>query len=226
MNRTVAFGALWTASAAAAVGLGLLAVSFVDAGTPLDTQLASATDGQQSGSATPTTPTTPSATTGSSTPAPAPAPAPTSDEQVTVAGTVYASCDAGGLSLVSAPAAGWWLDDSQDPGEVEFENGSQKLELKIYCFDGRPQFFVEWPRDDSGGRGRGRGGDDSAGTSVSTAPASTSPSSSSPSGVDDSDGRVGGGHGSDDGPGDDSAGRSDDSDDDSGRGRGRGGDDD
>ncbi|MGK5171852.1 hypothetical protein [Geodermatophilus sp. CPCC 205761] len=222
MNRTVAFGALWTASAAAAVGLGLLAVSFVDAGTPLDTQLASATDSQQSGSATSTTPTTPSTPTDSSAPAPAPAPAPTSDEQVTVAGTVYASCDAGGLSLVSAPAAGWWLDDSQDPGEVEFENGSQKLEVTISCVDGRPQFFVEGPRDDSSGRGRG--GDDSSGTPVSTAPAGTAPSTGS-SGGDDSDGRVGGGHGSDDGPGDDSAGRSDDSDDDSGRGRGRGGDD-
>jgi hypothetical protein len=129
---------------------------------------------------------------------------------VTVAGTVTATCDGGALSYAGTPAPGWWLDDSPRPGEVEFENGTQKLEVKVTCVDGTPQFFVEGPRDD----GRGRGGDDSPATSAPSAPAPSTPTSGR--GYDDSDGRVGGGHGSDDGPGDDSG---------RGRGRGRGGDD-
>jgi hypothetical protein len=214
VKRSVAFGALWTASAAAAVGLGLLAVSLVDAGGSAGTQLVAATGSPSA----PSTGTSPAPSTGPSTaptdspaPAPAPAPAPVTAEQATVAGTVYASCDAGGLSLVSAPAAGWWLDDSPDPGEAEFENGNQKVEVTVTCADGGPQFFVEGPRDDGGGRGRG--GDDSR----SSAPVSTAPAGSSPA-VDDSDGRVeDSGHGSDDDSGDDSG---------RGRGRGHGGDDD
>jgi hypothetical protein len=215
VKRTVAFGALWTASAGAAVGLGLLAVSFVDAGGATGTELVAATGSPSAPSTGPSS----TASTGSSTaptdsPAPAPVPAPEPDpapltaEQATVAGTVYASCDAGALSLASAPAAGWWLDDSSDPGEVEFENGAQKVEVTVTCVGGAPQFFVEGPRDD--GRGRGRGGDDArSGAPVSTAPASSSPA------VDDSDGRV------------DDSGSDDDSDDSGhGRGRGRGGDDD
>lgn len=143
-------------------------------------------------------------------------------------GTVYASCGAGAPSLAGAPAAGWWVDDSPDPGEVEFENGTSKVEVKVTCVGGAPRFEVEGPRRDRSGRDDDR----------SSSPAGASSSAS----YDDSDGRRGGGHGSDDPPGDDSAGRSgsghgsddgpgDDSsyrsddrsdDDDSGRGRGRG----
>ncbi|MGY1821171.1 hypothetical protein [Geodermatophilus sp. SYSU D00079] len=198
MTRTLAPRILWTASAAAAVGLGVLAVSAVDAG-------AAPPDDRSSSSAP-----APAAATGSQQPAPAPdAPAPSAavpGQHTTVAGTVVATCDTGALSLSGTPATGWWLDDSQDPGQVEFENGTQDLEVTVACAaDGTPQFSVEGPRADDSGRGRGR--DDSAATPVPSAPTGAPR-------YDDSAGRVGGGHGSDDGPGDDS------------RGRGRGGDDD
>jgi hypothetical protein len=218
MTRTLAPRILWTASAAAAVGLGVLAVSAADA----DADASSAADRSSSSAPAPV----PAAATGTQQPAPSsssPAPAPSEaapGQQVTVAGTVWATCDTGALSLSGTPAAGWWLDDSQDPGQVEFENGTQKVEVTVTCVDGAPQFFVEGPRADDSGRGRGR--DDSAAT----------PAPTSGPGYDDSAGRVGGGHGSDDGPGDDSRGRvggghgSDDGPGDDSRGRGRGGDDD
>ncbi|MGK5113157.1 hypothetical protein [Geodermatophilus sp. CPCC 205506] len=215
MTRTLAPRVLWTASAAAAVGLGLLSVAVVDADAAPDTRPASATSSQPSA---PSSSSSSSSDPSSSAPAPAP-PASSGGEQVTVAGTVTATCDGGALSYAGAPAPGWWLDDSPRPGEVEFENGSQKLEVKVTCVDGTPQFSVEGPRDD------GRGGDDSPATTAPSAPSAPTTGR----GYDDSDGRVGGGHGSDDGPGDDSAGRvggghgSDDGPgDDSGRGRGRG----
>jgi len=196
MKRTLLLGSAWTASAAAAVGLGFLAISLVDA---------SASDG----------PVTPAAATSdapgaTSTSGPA---AVAAGQQVTDGGTVYGSCDDGGAPLVaSAPAAGWWLDDSSDAGEVEFQNGTTRVEVRITCVDGVPRFAVEGPRTDD------RGGDDgpssvpSSGTSSST----STPAAPTSSAGDDSDGRVGGGHGSDDGPGDDSSGRD---------GRGHGSDD-
>ncbi|MFW3171036.1 hypothetical protein [Geodermatophilus sp. CPCC 206100] len=218
MTRTATPRILWTASAAAVVGLGVLAVSAVDAGAAPAPQPASATSTPGSG-ASPSTPD----------PAPAPAPAAsTAGEQVTVAGTVNATCDGGALSFAGTPAPGWRLDDSPRPGEVEFKSAGQELEVKITCVDGTPRFSVEGPRDDD--NGRGRGSDDSAAPSAPSAPAPSAPPAGR--GYDDSDGRVGGGHGRDDGPGDDSHGRADRSDDDSdddsgrGRGRGRGGDDD
>jgi hypothetical protein len=191
MTRTRASRALWTASAAAAVGLGIVAASVGGADASPTTQPASATGAQQS---------TPSS--GSAGPAPTDPPA---GEQVTVAGTVHATCDGDVVSLSGTPAPGWTPDDSPRPGQVEWRNGGQEVEVTVTCVDGSPRFAVEGPRDDR----RGRGSDDARG--------------------DDSAGRSGGGHGSDDPPGDDSAGRVDDrsgSDDepgdDSGRGRGRG----
>ncbi|NEK57297.1 hypothetical protein GCU56_05340 [Geodermatophilus sabuli] len=214
MTRTLAPRVLYTASGAAAVGLVVLAVAVVDAGASPAPQPASAT----SAPSTSSTSSTPSGTEV----APLP-PAASPGEQVTVGGTVSATCEGGVPSYAGTPAPGWWADDSPRPGEVEFENGTQKVEIRISCVAGVPQFSVEGPRDDD--RGRGRGSDDSPGAPA----ASTSPSGR---GHDDSDGRHGGGHGSDDGPGDDSAGRvggghgSDDGDDSGrGRGRGRGGDD-
>ena len=200
MNRSVALGAAWSASAVAAVGLGFLAVSLVDA---------SASPGTSPVGATSTASTTPSAPSGTS------APLATGD-YITVAGTVFADCTSGSPVLAGAPAAGWWADDSNDPGEFEFESATQKLEVHVSCVDGGPVFSDEGVRDDDdGGRGDGT--------------PSAVPAPSATDAPDDSDGRIGGGHGSDDGPGDDSGSGSDDSgtDDSSGRdGGGHGSDDD
>jgi len=183
MKRSIALGAAWTASAAAAVGLGFLAVSLVDASASPGTTPVAATT---------------SASTGSATPTASPAPGATSGEYVTVGGTVFASCVAGVPSLAGAPAPGWWVDDSNDPGEVEFKNGTQKVEVHTVCVGDVPQFSDEGLRTDSSGR---------SGSSSSPA-SSSSGSPSSTSGRDDSSGRDGGGHGSDDSGGDDSSGRS------------------
>jgi hypothetical protein len=200
MNRTVAFGALWTASAAAAVGLGFLAVSFVDADRTPPTQPAAATGSVAS---TPSVPSPEDTTT--TVPQPEqPVAAPASGEYATVGGTIYASCEGGVLEVAAAPAVGWWLDDQDAGGEVEFESPSQKVEVHVACTDGSPSFFDEGVRGD-----RNSPEDSSSSSHVSS---SSSAPSSAGAGVDDSDGRVGGGHGSDDGPGDD-------------RGRGRGSDD-
>ena len=140
MNRTVAFGAAWSAAAVAAVGLGFLAVSFVDA---------SASPGTSSVAATSTASTSAGASS-SSTPS---APLPANGEQATVAGTVYADCTGGSPVLAGAPAAGWWVDDSNKPGQVEFRTATEKLEVHVSCVDGNPFFVVEGPRaDDDGGR--------------------------------------------------------------------------
>jgi hypothetical protein len=201
MNRSVALGAAWSASAVAAVGLGFLAVSLVDA---------SASPGTSPVAATSTASTTPAAPSGTS------APLATGDH-ITVAGTVFADCTSGSPVLAGAPAAGWWADDSNDPGEFEFENATQKLEVHVSCVDGSPRFSDEGVRaDDDGGRG-------------GHATPTSMPLPSTADAPDDSDGRDGGGHGSDDGPGDDSGHGSDDSggDDSSGRdGGGHGSDDD
>jgi hypothetical protein len=207
MNRSVALGAAWSASAIAAVGLGFLAVSLVDA---------SATPGTSSVGATSTASTTPGAPSTAAVPL-------VTGEYATVAGTVFADCSSGSPVLAGAPAAGWWADDSNDPGEFEFKSAAQKLEVHVSCVNGSPVFTDEGLRADDGG---GRGGDDGTHSSSSA----SSAASSSADAPDDSDGRIGGGHGSDDGPGDDSSGHgSDDSggDDNSGRGgSGSGSDDD
>ncbi|TFV83440.1 hypothetical protein [Blastococcus sp. CT_GayMR16] len=177
MNRSLVLGAAWTASAAAAVGLGFLAVSLVDASASPGTQ-------QVAASTTASVPST--------SPSTSPTAAPTAaapGEQVTVGGTVFAACTSGAPDLASAPAPGWWVDDSSDQGEVEFRNGSQKVEVHTVCVDGGPQFSVEGPRADGG-------------SSASTTPGPTTPAA--PSSADDSSGRGGGGHGSDDPAGDDS----------------------
>jgi hypothetical protein len=209
MKRNIALGAAWTASAAAAVGLGFLAVSLVDA---------SASPGTQPVAATTTAPTGSPSSSSS-----APDLGTTAGERVTVGGTVFASCIGGVPSLAGAPATGWWVDDSDDAGEVEFTNGTRKVEVHTVCAGDVPQFSVEGPRADDSGRGDG--------SSSSSSPASGSAGPTS--GPDDSDGRNGGGHGSDDSGPDDSSGRggggggSDDGsgDDSSGRGGGSGSDD-
>jgi hypothetical protein len=169
MNRSVALGAAWSASAIAAVGLGFLAVSLVDASASPGTSRASSTN--------------------------TPVPLATGD-YITAAGTVFADCSSGSPALAGAPAAGWWADDSNDPGEFEFKSASQKLEVHVSCLNGSPQFSDEGLRADDNG---GRGGDDGTHSSSSS---SSSASASHSSGRDDSSG-----HGSDDSGGDDSSGR-------------------
>ncbi|SDL50572.1 hypothetical protein SAMN05660642_00069 [Geodermatophilus siccatus] len=194
MKRTIAFAALWTASAASAVGLGFLAVSLVDAdASPVTQPLAAA--GSLAAAPTPDDPI-------ASAPAPQPpAAAPASGEHATTGGTVFASCDGGVLQVAAAPAAGWWLDDQDQHGEIEFESTTHRVEVHVACSIGGPVFRDEGVRADRNEP------EDSASTSPG-------PASARPDG-DDSDGRVGGGHGSDDPPGDDRGGdRSDDRDDD------------
>jgi hypothetical protein len=186
MKRTLLLGSAWTASAAAAVGLGFLAISLVGASaSPGGQALAASSSPESSGGATttaaaPTDPAAPVAT----------------GQHATEGGTVYGSCADGVPVLASAPAVGWWLDDSSAPGQVEFTNGASRIEVHVICVDGAAQFSVEGPRaDDSGGHGS-----DDAGN---PAPAGTTHSSGDDSRTrasgDDSSGRSGGGHGSDDG---------------------------
>lgn len=187
VSRTVALGAAWSASAVAAVGLGFLAVSLVDA---------SASPGTSPVAATTTASTSAGATSSSTSSAPAPAAA--TGEHATVAGTVYADCTGGSPVLAGAPAAGWWVDDSNKPGQVEFRTATEKLEVHVSCVDGNPFFVVEGPRaDDDGGRS----------SSSSSASSSSAGATSGHDSGDDSSGRGGGGHGSDDSGPDDSSGR-------------------
>jgi hypothetical protein len=217
MKRTLMFGSLWTASAAAAVGLGFLAVSLVDA---------SATPGTVPTAATAAAQRVTDDSSAQTSPAAAPTgPAAASGEQLTAGGTVYASCADGQPVLASAPAPGWWVDDSSRPGQVEFKDGGQSIEVHVGCATGAPRFSVEGPRADDGGRDSGSsaapsaGGsarptvDDSTGRVGGGHGADDGPSAAPSAGgsarptVDDSSGRVGGGHGADDGAGDDSSGR-------------------
>ncbi|MGY1746631.1 hypothetical protein [Blastococcus sp. SYSU D00695] len=179
MRRPLLLGAAWTASAAVAVGLGFLAVSLVDASASPGTALAAAT-----GTATPaarTSAAVPSAGTSATAP---PSASPGTGEYVTVGGTVYADCSSGSPVVAGAPAAGWSVDDSPDPGEMEFESGSQKVEVDVYCTGGAPYFVL----DDSSTR-----------ATPSAVPAGPSATPAGPS-------TSGGGHGSDDPPGDDRGG--------------------
>jgi hypothetical protein len=175
MKRTVALGAAWTASAAAAVGLGFLAVSLVDASASPGTQPVAATTTSSTASGSPTgAPVSPSAT----------------GQFDTAGGNIVADCTNGSPVLAGVPAAGWSVDDSQDAGKIEFRDGSQRVEVRVTCVGGSPVFSLDDSSsspaavtpasgsDDSTGRaGGGHGADDGA--------------------ADDSSGRGGGGHGSD-----------------------------
>jgi len=180
MNRAVPLTALWTASAAAAVSLGFLAVSLVDAsGAPPTTPLAATT----------------TASAPSSTPQESVTRSVTADFP-TVGGTAYADCTTGLPKMAGAPLAGWWIDDSSEPGSIEFQNGSHQVEVRASCIDGAPQFASEGAQ----GKESGSSSPGSLSPESSSAPASSSAS-------DDPGGRGGGGHGSDDPAGDGSSGR-------------------
>ncbi len=178
MKRTLTLGAAWTAAAAVAVGLGFLAVSLVDASASPGAQPIAATSAPSSSSSSSSpSSTSPGATPGTTSGPSAAVPGPTL-EQVTVGGTVLAGCSDGRPVLAGAPSPGWWVDDSSDRDEVEFEDGTTKVEVEVSCAGGTPLFSVEGPRAD----------DDSRSPSART----------TSSAGDDSDGRRGGGHGSDD----------------------------
>jgi hypothetical protein len=190
MKRTVALGAAWTASAAAAVGLGFLAVSLVDASaSPGPTIAETGTSSSAAASSSTSSPSTSSP----STPV-APAAPSAAGQYETPGGTVFADCATGAPVLAGVPAAGWWVDPTDDLGKMEFENDDDDIDVYVSCVDGTPRFAL----DDSASS--------SSASRASSSP-SVTPSPSAGSGVDDSDGRIGGGHGSDDGPGDDSDGR-------------------
>jgi hypothetical protein len=147
MNRTLLLGTAWTASAGAAVGLGFLAVSLVDASASPAVQPISSTAPEiGDGSSLPSTSTFPAL----------------AGEKSTPGGTVYANCadDSSRPTavLAGAPAAGWWVDDSSTPGEVEFKSATQSIEVTVTCVGGVPQFAVEGPRADDNNRGGDDGG--------------------------------------------------------------------
>ncbi|NYJ04294.1 hypothetical protein [Petropleomorpha daqingensis] len=160
MKRRFALVAAWVVAAAAAVGVGFLAVSLIDASaaTPAQRGLPAVSNATEA--------TDPSVT-------------PAAGEQSTPGGTVYATCLDGTAQLAGAPAAGWTVETS--PDQVEFRNGSAKIEVGADCSTGAPQFTVE------------------DGGAAATSPSSTPGVPASSTGVDDHGGnRHGGGHGSDD----------------------------
>jgi hypothetical protein len=84
-------------------------------------------------------------------PAPSAAPAPASPAPEPVAasevfpsdgGIVVARCVGGGVEVVSAtPAQGWGVHDEagEDRDRVRFENGRDRVELRLSCAGGEPQ---------------------------------------------------------------------------------------
>ena len=123
MKRPFVLVAAWVVAAAAAVGVGFLAVSLIDA---------SASPLAQPG--------LPAVSTGTEAGTTSPAATP-SGEQATSGGTVYATCAGGTTQLAGAPAAGWSVESA--PGRIEFRNGSATIEVRADCASGSPRFTVE-----------------------------------------------------------------------------------
>lgn len=186
LRRPVVLGVAWAASAAAAVGLGFLAVSLLDAsaspGTP---QVAAATSSAPGAGA--------GAEAGPTVTRFVPKSTSATGEFATAAGTVYATCGTGLPVLAGVPVAGWWIDDSGAEGKVEFENGTRQIEVRVACVDGSPRFASEGVQSK----------DDGTSTSSHMPPRPAPEPTAAPT----SDDHGGGGHGSDDGPGDVSGGR-------------------
>jgi hypothetical protein len=158
MKRTIALAAAWTGSAAAAVGLGFLAVSFVDASASPGTQPVGASIPSATSSASPG---------GSVVPPPpgGPGPASSTAEHVTAGGTVYADCTSGAPVVAAVPAAGWRVDPSDDPGKVEFDRAGEEVEVRVWCAGGSASFAGnDAPSPASGSPARPTSGsDDSSG---------------------------------------------------------------
>ena len=219
MNRTIALGAAWTASAAAAVGLGFLAVSLVDASASPGTTPAAATTqrvdrlGRRRHRARTRSP-------------------PRGRARHRRRHGLRRRASAASPSLAGAPArrlVGRRLRTS--PARWSSRTATQKVEVHVVCVGGAPQFSDEGLRaDDSGTRrhglaarpsstsaaGVGRrlrrpAGDDSGRRRLRPTTARATPGRTTPAGGrrlrlrlrrlglgDDSSGRDGGGHGSDD----------------------------
>src|SRR3954464_1332814 len=118
MKRILLLGIAGTPSAAAAVGPGFLAISFIDAG-PFPGTLPAAATSSSSG------------TDDTTSASPTPPPGGVSGGAAALGGTAYASCDGGAPVVASAPSPGWWVDDSSEPGQVEFKNGTQTVEVRV-----------------------------------------------------------------------------------------------
>ena len=182
LRRPLVLGVAWAASAAAAVGLGFLAVSLLDAsassGAPQAAAATSSAPEVQAGpTATRFVPKSFSAT----------------GEFATAGGRVYATCGTGLPVLAGVPVAGWWIDDSGEQGKVEFQNGTQRIEVRVACVDGSPRFATEGLETE----------DAATSTSAHMPPAQQPDPTAGPTTSDD---HGGGGHGADDRPGDDSGG--------------------
>jgi hypothetical protein len=161
MKRPFALVAVWVVAAAAAVGVGFLAVSLIDAsaGTPSQPGLPAVSSTTEAAD-----PSVPAA----------------AGEQSTPGGTVYATCVDGAAQLAGAPAAGWTVEKSAD--QVEFRNGSAKIEVRADCSTGSPPYVVA-----------------AAGSAATTPPSTPGGTPSSPTADDHGGNRGGhGGHGSDD----------------------------
>jgi hypothetical protein len=134
--RTLTAALAWLGAVLVATVVGLMAVNAIGAGlvgpgqrvldaTEVDARLAAAG------------------------PAPGPAPAPPTPEPVadtkvfpSDGGIVVARCVDGAVEVVSAtPAQGWGTRDEggEDRARVRFENGRDRVELRLSCADGVPQ---------------------------------------------------------------------------------------
>jgi hypothetical protein len=146
MKRSVVLAATWLLSAGLAVGLGFLAVSFVNT-SPSSASLRTAAVTSDDRSVD-----------GTSSPGGTTAPAGTSARQVTAGGTVLATCAGSSAQVAGAPATGWRIDDSSGAGTVEFRSSSQSVEVRVDCSSGSPVFAVEGPRSSGGGSDDGTTG--------------------------------------------------------------------
>ncbi len=179
----------WVGSALGAVGLGFVALSLLDGGaTPVVEQSAS-TEAMETGAGA----TSSSAAATTTAPAaPAPGAGTLTGEQSTPAGTVFGSCTGGQLTLGSAPAVGWQVDDSPDPGSVELRAGERRVEVHAVCGPAGPTFVVQ----DSAARATsGRTDDAPRTTAPAPRPAPASPTQDHHGGLDDGSGDQGAGDG-------------------------------
>jgi hypothetical protein len=169
--------AAWLFATGLAVGLGFLAVSLVSASPSSAALQATATtsDHPSGDDTTTSSPAGPTSSGGGTV------------RQVTVGGTVLATCAGTVPRLAGAPATGWRIDDSAQAGRVEFRSGTQSVEVRADCSTGSPVLAVDGPRSD------GRGSDD--GTAGNTAGTTTAATTASATRTTDDHGS--GGHGGD-----------------------------
>lgn len=193
VDRRLLLVLAWAACAVLAAGLGFGAASLVgDAigDTPTasaDTPVVTVTTGPSTPTSTPRTssPRTsaaPSSPAGHGTTRPAPgtsrttAAAPTvrTGSRSTAGGVVVATCRSGLVKVSPSPAPGWrldsWTTGSVATADVEFRNGTSKVEVHVRCGSSGPVFSVETGTDAGGGDDGGGSGDGGGGTSGGSDP--------------------------------------------------------